>query len=555
MVKKVERAKDKVLSSAHQDVQDEGSKSPEPYYCTGKFHDDFTELATRAGMLYPPAVQLRPKRPGTPPPPPEVKPEKGGKEKGGKDKQQAAAAAAAPPPAEPEQAVDERGEPAEPPPKTYVTRDRFEYFKPSVQVEMENPDKRDTVTEVFVRGWKIDAPMMNIFKQCWCSMEKLHMLSLWNVGLTDETLALLASFLPQCPNLRTATIEGNTPPVSTENWHVLVKEDSQLLHLTLRHNGITDIGAALIAQALGGLKSSNSKLLSLNLAGNSITDVGARHLANALRMNRTLLTLGLAGNHIGDVGAKALGEALSKFPLMHEEVVERRRLLSEKGLLEHGKSPPPSRRADSKDRPGSHRSSSHLAKSQDKRDKSSKKKNEKEEPKDKGKGQKGKEQEKPPAGKKQAAGAGAEAAAKPAAKGTKDKKAGKGDKKGAASLEPEPEMSDVISPLLEHAELIDVDLWLNGNRVLLSLSLQRNQIGENGVKALLDAMQYQDRLMLEGPKPAQGTGLMRLALNKNCVDQKSEDLQKLCELMAKRDPFYKPTQDDETASAITEKGR
>jgi len=91
-------------------------------------------------------------------------------------------------------------------------------------------------------------------------------------------------------------------------------------------------------------------------------------------MNRTLLTLGLAGNEIGDSGTKALAEALSRFPLTHEEVVERRRLQSEKGLLEHGKSPPPSRRADSKDRPGSHRSSSHLAKSQDKRDKSSKKK-------------------------------------------------------------------------------------------------------------------------------------------------------------------------------------
>ena len=41
---------------------------------------------------------------------------------------------------------------AEPPPKTYTTKDKFEYFKPCVQVEMDNPDKLDTVNEVFIRG-------------------------------------------------------------------------------------------------------------------------------------------------------------------------------------------------------------------------------------------------------------------------------------------------------------------------------------------------------------------------------------------------------------------
>ena len=43
-------------------------------------------------------------------------------------------------------------EPKEPPPKTYTMKDKFEYFKPCVQVEMDNPDKQETVTEVFVRG-------------------------------------------------------------------------------------------------------------------------------------------------------------------------------------------------------------------------------------------------------------------------------------------------------------------------------------------------------------------------------------------------------------------
>lgn len=93
----------------------------------------------------------------------------------------------------------------------------------------------------------------------------------------------------------------------------------------------------------------------------------------ALRMNRTLLSLSLAQNQVTDIGATELATALKCFPLTHEEVVERRKLKSDKvGGSDGGKSPPPSRRADSKDRPGSHRSNSHLGK--DKRDKSSKKK-------------------------------------------------------------------------------------------------------------------------------------------------------------------------------------
>lgn len=40
----------------------------------------------------------------------------------------------------------------EAPPKTFTIKEKFEYFKPSVQVEMENFDKPDTVTEIYIRG-------------------------------------------------------------------------------------------------------------------------------------------------------------------------------------------------------------------------------------------------------------------------------------------------------------------------------------------------------------------------------------------------------------------
>lgn len=53
-----------------------------------------------------------------------------GKEKGKKGAEPAQA-----PPPEPEPLTEE-GEPPEPPPKTYVIKDRFDYFKPNIQVSI-----------------------------------------------------------------------------------------------------------------------------------------------------------------------------------------------------------------------------------------------------------------------------------------------------------------------------------------------------------------------------------------------------------------------------------
>jgi len=51
-------------------------------------------------------------------------------------------------------------------------------------------------------------------------------------------------------------------------------------HLSLRYNGITDVGASRIGSALGNFSQQNQNLLSLNLAGNKISDAGASHIAN-----------------------------------------------------------------------------------------------------------------------------------------------------------------------------------------------------------------------------------------------------------------------------------
>ncbi|XP_052694569.1 leucine-rich repeat-containing protein 71-like isoform X9 [Crassostrea angulata] len=554
MGKKVEKSLkgEKNQSAVSQDEEDP-NKTPEPYSCTGNFQADFTELCRRTGMATIPAVVHR-ARPPTQAAPESSKPEKG------KDKGKSAITEP-----EPEPELDTEGENAEPPPKTYVVKDKFEFFKPCVQVEMENYDKGETVTEIYIRGWKIDDVMMNTLKQCWSVMEKLHTINLWNTGLNGETVSIMASTLPSIVNLRTLILDGNV--VKEENWHELITDESPVQNLSLRHCGITDLGAKSIGEALGTVKRANTKLVSLNLAGNQISDQGAVDIANGLRMNRTLMSLSLASNQIGDKGAVKLGEVLSRFPLSHEEVVERRKQKSSMGSPDRNKSPPPSRRADSKDRPGSVRSSSQ----HDKNDKSKQKQSAKTK-KDAGKGGKepAKEEEKhdKSKGKKDDKGA-----AKKDTKSGKDKggnttgrssgaatmrlvtsfaaslvadtkNAAKGKTKGKDKGKPsqaEPEDmgdSSFINPLTDEADFIEGQLWVPGNRLLINLNLSRNQIGEQGMAAILKAMQYQTTLSL-GSKSG-GTGLMRICVFKNKISSESDIVRKINDIMLPKDPFYKP---------------
>nr|XP_011439729.1 leucine-rich repeat-containing protein 71 isoform X23 [Crassostrea gigas] len=556
MGKKVEKSLkgEKNQSAVSQDEEDP-NKTPEPYSCTGNFQADFTELCRRTGMATIPAVVHR-ARPPTQAAPESSKPEKG------KDKGKSAITEP-----EPEPELDTEGENAEPPPKTYVVKDKFEFFKPCVQVEMENYDKGETVTEIYIRGWKIDDVMMNTLKQCWSVMEKLHTINLWNTGLNGETVSIMASTLPSIVNLRTLILDGNV--VKEENWHELITDESPVQNLSLRHCGITDLGAKSIGEALGTVKRANTKLVSLNLAGNQISDQGAVDIANGLRMNRTLMSLSLASNQIGDKGAVKLGEVLSRFPLSHEEVVERRKQKSSMGSPDRNKSPPPSRRADSKDRPGSVRSSSQ----HDKNDKSKQKQSAKTK-KDAGKGGKepAKEEEKhdKSKGKKDDKGA----AKKEGGTGSRKDKGGnttgrssgaatmrlvtsfaaslvadtknaakgktKGKDKGKPSQAEPEDMGDssFINPLTDEADFIEGQLWVPGNRLLINLNLSRNQIGEQGMAAILKAMQYQTTLSL-GSKSG-GTGLMRICVFKNKISSESDIVRKINDIMLPKDPFYKP---------------
>ncbi|XP_041457800.1 leucine-rich repeat-containing protein 71-like isoform X5 [Lytechinus variegatus] len=551
MGKRVDKTqKDKGPPSSVQDNEDDANKTPEPYTCTGHFEADFSELWRRAGLQVTemPPVVIRPKRPGTPPPPdPKAK---------GADQT-------------PEDKVEDDGE--EPKPKTYVTKEKFSYFKPKIHVEMEKEDKQDTVTEIFIRGWKIDETMVGIFKQCFPAIEKLHTINLWNTSLTEKTLKELSSFLPQCQNLKNVTVEGN--PIPEEPWACLIGEDSIIVNLSLRHNNISEKGAKALGQAISNEKTCNKNLLSLNLSNNKLGEAGAIVLLDGLRMNRVLLSLSLASNELTDKAAIYAGEILSRFPLTHTEVVERRKALSDKGSPERGsgKSPPPSRRAESKDRPGSVKSGSHLDKTDKKRDKSSKRKEIvkiKEETKtSKGghlDGKKEKEEEKTKTSRSSMASysdskkdkeetqkggtkkddkwkkGGGRATAVTIAetmKATKGKTKGKDKKQSEAES---PDILEAINPLIaEQPESIDGQLWIPGNRALINLNLTRNHIGESGMKSLLLAVQYQQTLSTLSPHPAL-KGLMRLSITKNSVSGQCETYQKLHDLMIQKDPFYKP---------------
>ncbi|XP_066270000.1 leucine-rich repeat-containing protein 71-like isoform X2 [Branchiostoma lanceolatum] len=532
MGKKLERVmkgdRGGTTSATSQETDVDNNKTPEPYNCVGDFEADYLELCKRAGLTEIPQVAPRPHRPEPPPPPdPKCATPLSRKETPCKSSHSSRMEKVEEP------TTPTPGDPEEAPPTTYTTSNRFDYFRPKVQLELEKPEDKKSMTEIYIRGWKVDQRYMDVFRLCLPAADKLHTIDLWNVGLTDNTLAQFAAVASQCLNLRNIKLDGN--PVPGEGFHQLIGEDSMIVSMSLRSCKISDKGAELIGKALSTVKTRNQSLCVLNLNSNLITDVGAGHLSNGLRMNRTLLILSVANNAIGDEGAKKFGEVLSRFALTHEEVVERRKLISEKGTPDIRISPIP-KRSESRDRPISQSSRSQLDKSTAKSGRSSSKAKKKD---DKGKGKDDKKKES-------------------VAKTTKGKGRQSGGKKGPAAgtitTEPEtPEVLEIINPLLEEAESLNGELFIPGNRVLINLNLSRNKIGEAGLKALLKGIQYQITLTMLGSRSG-GTGLMRLSLQKNGFPPDHELYMKIQELMVTRDPLYKPpakSPDEDSISQTT----
>ncbi|XP_078063587.1 leucine-rich repeat-containing protein 71-like, partial [Mustelus asterias] len=77
------------------------------------------------------------------------------------------------------------------------TKDQISFFRPSIQVELENDDPK-MVKAIYIRGWMIDQRYIFIFNKCLPALSNLHTVNLWNVGLTEATFTAFLLTLRQC---------------------------------------------------------------------------------------------------------------------------------------------------------------------------------------------------------------------------------------------------------------------------------------------------------------------------------------------------------------------
>nr|XP_030697869.1 leucine-rich repeat-containing protein 71 isoform X3 [Globicephala melas] len=399
---------------------------------------------------------------------------------------------------------------------------KYVFFRPTIQVELDPEDK--SVKEIYIRGWKVEERILGIFSKCLPSLSQLQAI--------------------------------------------------KIAHLSLRNNNIDDHGAQLLGQALSTLHSCNRTLVSLNLGFNHIGDEGAGYIADGLRLNRSLLWLSLAHNRIQDKGALKLAEVLRPFELTHTEVVERRRLLLEKGSQERLRSvrsarslrpeplEPLPRHGDSKTEREKNqlmRVSSFAMVEKDKMQttktpKGLGKKKEKS-------GEVVKKEEKSGSGQSPTQGTPKKEDSTKTGKGKvtipeQKLSKGKGTKtvsKEKRSILPELEVvgeaTEMVNPLLEPVEHRDGKVFMPGNRVLLHLNLLRNRITEVGLEAFLTAVQYQAQFS-ESKSASRGPmGLLRLSLAKNCFSPQCPAYTTIQELMLPRDPVSKAKHKEEAAVA------
>ena len=408
------------------------------------------------------------------------------------------------------------------------------------EVEQELEDDDSTVTQIYIRGWKVDVPMMEVFQECWPAMPRLQAVHLWNTGLTADTLALLASFLPLCRRLCTLVLDANT--LTGASVSALVREDSLLENLSLRFCGITDAEASALGRALSTNNLAHDlPLLTLNLSNNHIGDLGASHIAEGLRMNRSLLTLNLASNRIGDEGVAKLSAALSQFPLSHKQVVERRQLLSKKAEKENvlpiyqslpkysvsliserssttsytqdKEKKDTSKRVKTKVKLGSktiRRRSTKLDTAQQTRQKIRKISNE----------------------------------TRPR---SRSRPSGKSKMLEGGALRYLEEYE--TSPLTDICHFRGGELWVTGNRTLVSLNLSRNRIGERGFRALLGAVECQQLPIHDCRQTT--SGLKRLLVHCNDVPDSHASVVKINRYMQLKDPFFRSSNLDLSKLYIT----
>jgi len=493
---------DKSRKNSKRDLTDEEKRELfEKYKPSGDFEKDFNELCSLAGF---PSLHATPrvKRPISPSSsPPETSMSKASKE----DKKHS----------NNHQEASKKDDPTELPPTTYhEAPNKYDYFKPKLEVESEDEGNRSFVKEIIVRGWKVDERVIDVLTVTMPELDRLSVVDLWNAGLNDELLTLLHKCLSSSTSVKTLRLDGNCHVESQRFDLFLTSKTPYIQNLSLKSCQLKDDAAIHLADALVD----NKTLLTLNLCFNKISDEGAKHIAKALKLNRTLLSLNLSGNTISNAGASMLAEALSTFALTHEQVVARRMLKSTHIPTEDSTTISPNHSSYQERPPTASRSFSEKRN----KDKSSKKKDANNNNKLK------------------------DSAVKRGPSSIDTTKGQKNQKKGAVKVDrnktPQPEGEDAYefkNPLLEKANEVNGELWIAGNRALINLNLSRNAIGEKGLNMLYTAMKYQVDLAHENNRVV-ATGLMRLSIQQNDFSCEHPTYMKLYELMKTRDPFYVP---------------
>ncbi len=66
-------------------------------------------------------------------------------------------------------------------PKTFfLVNDKKHYFAPKIQYEIvDNSEKNDNISELYIRGWKIGEDIMNVFEHTMPFAEKLTLIKLF----------------------------------------------------------------------------------------------------------------------------------------------------------------------------------------------------------------------------------------------------------------------------------------------------------------------------------------------------------------------------------------
>jgi hypothetical protein len=276
--------------------------------------------------------------------------------------------------------------------------------------------------------------------------------------------------------------------ISELNYPNLIGDESFLRILSVRGNNISDVGAKAFANAL----KQNRVLLSINLFDNKIQKNGAEALADALKINNVLQCLSIAKNFLGDDGVAHLCKALSNYALSPDEVMARKKQLSEIERLKNDLD-------DEAKKKGGRRGVSSASKSGDKDKKGNKI-------------QGGKKPEPPPQRPTKTPD---DPKTKKLAQAVDDKKGKKPTTAPGKGKKGKEDGKDDLEELMDPSQLepmfeVNNQWYILGNRSLNSLDVSWNGVTEMGVKYLYDTVAEQE---LTADQASDGMlGLFRISL-------------------------------------------